>query len=55
MAIENGERESTQIWRELLLEIKSQGINISKLVVGDEAMGLWVALKETSPLSIGRA
>lgn len=49
VAIEDGVRESTQSWRELLLDIKSRGMNIPKLVVGDGAMGLWAALEEIYP------
>ena len=48
---EDGVRESTQRWRELLLDLKSRGMNIPKLVVGDGAMGLWSALEEIYPES----
>ncbi len=49
VAIEDGMRESTQSWRELLLDLKSRGMNVPKLVVGDGAMGLWSALEEIYP------
>ena len=49
LAIEDGVRESTQSWRELLLKLKSRGMNIPKLAIGDGAMGFWAALEEVYP------
>lgn len=49
VAIEDGVRESAQSWREVLLDLKSRGMNTPKLVVGDGAMGLWSALEEIYP------
>ncbi len=49
LAIEDGMRESTQSWREVLLSLQSRGMNIPKLAVGDGAMGLWAALDEVYP------
>lgn len=46
LAIEDGVRESTQSWREVLLKLKSRGLNTAKLAVGDGAMGFWAALDE---------
>lgn len=46
LAIEDGVRESTQSWREVLLSLKSRGMNTPKLAVGDGAMGFWAALDE---------
>lgn len=46
LAIEDGVRESTQSWRELLLKLKSRGMNIPELAIGDGAMGFWAALEE---------
>jgi transposase-like protein len=46
LAIEDGIRESTQSWREVLLKLKSRGMNSPKLAVGDGAMGFWAALDE---------
>lgn len=46
LAIEDGVRESTQSWREVLLGLKSRGMNTPKLAVGDGAMGFWAALEE---------
>ena len=49
LAIEDGVRESTQSWREVLLKLKSRGMNIPKLAIGDGAMGFWAALEEVYP------
>ena len=46
LAIEDGIRESTQSWREILLKLKSRGMNSPDLAVGDGAMGFWAALDE---------
>jgi putative transposase len=46
LAIEDGVRESTQSWREVLLGLKSRGMNAPKLAIGDGAMGFWAALDE---------
>lgn len=49
LAIEDGVRESTQSWREVLLGLKARGMNSSKLGIGDGAMGFWAALEEVYP------
>ena len=49
LAIEDGVRESTQSWREVLLNLKSRGMNSPKLAIGDGAMGFWAALDEVYP------
>jgi len=49
LAIEDGIRESTQSWREVLLKLKARGMNTPKLAVGDGAMGFWAALEEVYP------
>ena len=46
LAMEDGIRESTQSWREVLLNLKSRGMSIPKLAIGDGAMGFWSALEE---------
>jgi putative transposase len=51
LSIEDGMRESTQSWREVLLNLKSRGMNIPKLAIGDGAMGFWAALEEIYPES----
>ena len=49
LAIEDGIRESTQSWREVLLNLKSWGMNAPQLAIGDGAMGFWSALDEVYP------
>ena len=49
LAIEDGIRESTQSWREVLLKLKSRGMNVPQLAIGDGAMGFWSALDEIYP------
>ena len=46
LSIEDGVRESTQSWREVLLKLKSRGMNVPELAIGDGAMGFWAALEE---------
>ena len=49
LAIEDGIRESTQSWREVLLDLKTRGMNAPELAVGDGALGFWAALEEVFP------
>jgi putative transposase len=49
LAIEDGVRESTQSWREVLLSLKNRGMKAPKLAIGDGAMGFWAALDEVCP------
>jgi len=49
LAIEDGVRESTQSWREVLLKLKARGMNVPELAIGDGAMGFWSALEEVYP------
>lgn len=45
-----GVRESTQSWRELLVEIKRRGLSVPpRIAVGDGALGFWKALDEFFP------
>ena len=44
LAIDDGIRESTQSWREVLLDLKARGMNSARL-----AMGFWAALDEVYP------
>lgn len=46
LAMEDGVRESTQSWREVLLKLKARGMNCPQLAIGDGAMGFWAALEE---------
>jgi len=51
LAIEDGFRESTQSWRELLLRLRDEnGLVLDpELATGDGAMGFWQALHEVWP------
>ena len=49
IALEDGVRESTQSWRELLLHAKARGLRPAKLATGDGALGFWAALSEVFP------
>ena len=45
-----GVRESTQSWRELLIDVKQRGLQIApEIAVGDGALGFWKALDEVFP------
>ena len=49
LGIEDGIRESTQSWREVLLNLKARGLKAPQLAVGDGALGFWAALEEVFP------
>ena len=50
LAIEDGVRESTQSWQEVLLKLKDRGLKKApKLAAGDGAMGFWAALDKIYP------
>ena len=51
LAIEDGIRESTQSWREVLLTLKARGLTAPALAIGDGAMGFWGALEEIYPIT----
>lgn len=45
-----GVRESSQSWRELLVDLKARGLAVApELAVGDGAIGFWKALDEIFP------
>lgn len=47
LAMTDGFRESTESWREVLLELKRCGLKQDpKLAIGDGALGFWTALRE---------
>jgi transposase-like protein len=53
LAIEDGVRESTQSWREVLLGLKKRGLTRPPmLAVGDGALGFWGALEEVFPATV---
>jgi len=47
LGLTDGYRESTQSWRELLLDLKRRGLSQAPdLAIGDGALGFWAALRE---------
>lgn len=48
-AVKDGVLVSTLSWREVLLNLKSRGMNAPALAIGDGAMGFWAALDEVYP------
>ena len=50
IAVEDGYRESTSSWEELLTGLRQRGLEVSpKLAVGDGALGFWSALNKIYP------
>jgi len=50
IALESGYRESTQSWKEVLLDIENRGLKVPpELAVADGALGFWKALAEIYP------
>lgn len=50
VAIEDGYRESSDSWEELLINLKQRGlVKPPKLAVGDGAMGFWKAISKVFP------
>jgi putative transposase len=47
IAIQDGQRESEQSWKELLLDVQARGLAIEpKLAIGDGALGFWKAVRQ---------
>jgi transposase-like protein len=50
VGFQTGVRESTQSWRELLIDIKRRGLEIAPdLAIGDGGLGFWKAIDEVFP------
>jgi putative transposase len=50
IGFQTGMRESTQSWKELLVDLKARGLSIApEIAVGDGALGFWRALDEAFP------
>jgi transposase-like protein len=50
IAMIDGQRESEQSWREVLLDVRSRGLKEApKLATGDGALGFWKALAQVYP------
>jgi putative transposase len=49
-AVQDGYRESTQSWTELLVDLQRRGLTLPpKLATGDGALGFWAALRQVYP------
>jgi putative transposase len=49
IAIQDGYRESTESWAELLRGLKKRGMRAPVLAVGDGAVGFWGAMRDAFP------
>jgi putative transposase len=50
LAVHDGVRESEQSWKEVLLDLKARGLEVSpEVAVGDGALGFWKALPKVYP------
>ena len=49
MAVQDGYREDTQSWLDLLRDLRERGMTAPELAVGDGALGFWAALREVFP------
>ena len=49
IALDDGHRESTESWADLLRSCKRRGMAAPVLAVGDGALGFWAALREVFP------
>src|SRR5207342_3160474 len=55
VGLTDGVRESSQSWRELLLDLRRRGLTVGpKLAVADGALGFWQALEEVWPNTYGQ-
>jgi transposase-like protein len=55
VGLTDGVRESTQSWKELLLDLKRRGLSIGpELAIADGALGFWQALEEIWPHTRGQ-
>jgi putative transposase len=55
IAIQDGQRESEQSWKELLLDVQARGLTLEpKLAIGDGALGFWKAVRQVWPATAGQ-
>jgi putative transposase len=52
VAIQDGYRESTESWAELLRDLKKRGMRAPMLAVGDGALGFWAAIRDVFPATL---
>lgn len=51
LAVESGQRESTESWAVILRDLRARGLDAPKLTVADGHLGLWSALAQVWPAS----
>ncbi len=49
LAMMKGYRESAKSWKEVLRDLKSRGLEDTRLIIGNGALGLWAAVREVYP------
>jgi transposase-like protein len=49
LAVQSGQRESTEGWSGLLRDLKKRGLSCPRLVIGDGHLGIWGALANVFP------
>ena len=49
LAVESGQRESTESWGALLRDLKARGLVTPKLTIADGHLGIWSALRQVFP------
>jgi transposase-like protein len=49
LAVESGQRESTESWASVLRDLKSRGLSAPKLTIADGHLGIWGALAQIYP------
>ena len=49
VALQSGQRESTQSWAALLREVRARGLRAPRLVIGDGHLGIWGGLRQVYP------
>ncbi len=54
VAIEDGYRESTESWADVLRDMRRRGMRAPVLAVGDGALGFWGALREVFPATVAQ-
>ena len=51
LAVESGQRESTESWAAVLRDLKGRGLGAPKLTIADGHLGIWAALAQVWPES----
>ncbi|MGH3148874.1 MAG: IS256 family transposase, partial [Rubrobacter sp.] len=49
IAVQDGYRESSESWAELLRDLKKRGMGAPVLAIGDGALGFWTAVRDAFP------